>query len=51
MKTWKVEIGFAQLVGVSEVYEVEAETKEEAVKEALELAKQDLEAIDVYVEE
>lgn len=47
MKTFKVTIGFAGLIGCEEQYEVDAETRKEAIEEALEMARNDLNVVEV----
>lgn len=49
MNTYRIEIGFCGFIGCSEVYEVEADTEEEARKEALQMAMDDLsiESVDI----
>ena len=42
MKTYKVEVSFAGMIGAEEVYTVDAENDEEAISEALEQARDDL---------
>ena len=44
---YKVTISFCGAIGVSEEYEVSCDSKEEAIDEAIELASQDLDVIDV----
>lgn len=46
-KTYYVTVNFAGFYGVEEEYEVEAETREEAEEEALEIARNDLGVISV----
>ena len=42
MRTYEVEIGFCGFVGVSNTYEVEAESREDAEVIAIEMAVEDL---------
>lgn len=51
MRTYSIEIGFAGFIGCSEVYEVDAETEEEAREEALQMAFEDLTIEGVNIED
>lgn len=52
MKTWKVTINFGGFIGCDNEYTVDdAETREEAIEEALEMARDDIEVIDVEEDE
>lgn len=51
MKTWTVTINFGGFIGCDNDYTVEAETREEAIDEAMEMAMEDIEVIDVTEED
>jgi len=51
MKEWTVTINFGGFIGCEEEYVVEAETKEKAIEEAMEMAMEDIEIIDVTEED
>lgn len=51
MKEWTVTINFCGFIGCEEEYTVEAETREEAIEEAMEMARNDLEVVDVTEED
>lgn len=51
MKTWTVTINFGGFIGCDEDYTVDAETREEAIEEAMEMAMEDIEVIDVTEED
>lgn len=47
MKTYRVTIGFDGYFGVNELYEVNADSREQAISEAMEMAHDDLSVEDV----
>lgn len=51
MKTWVVTINFGGFIGCDNEYTVDAETREEAIEEALEMARDDIEVVDVEEDE
>lgn len=51
MKTWTVTINFGGFIGCDNEYTVDAETREEAIEEALEMARDDIEVVDVEEDE
>ena len=51
MKTWKVTINFGGFIGCDNEYTVDAETRKEAIEEALEMARDDIEVVDVEEDE
>lgn len=50
-KTWKVTINFATYIGCDEEYEVYAETRLEAEEEAMQMAINDLDIVEVTCED